>query len=59
MQAATQMRIDLRQAQNTVTVADYLQNGGVLIGGSILADRPSRIVEHLRNHHEKVGGVER
>ncbi|KPP94173.1 MAG: hypothetical protein HLUCCA05_12700 [Roseibaca calidilacus] len=55
MQAATQMRIDLRQAQNTVTVADYLQNGGVLIGGSILADRPSRIVEHLRNHHEKVG----
>lgn len=55
MQAAAQMRIDLRQAQNRVTVESYLQNGGVLIGGSILADRPSRIVEHLRQHHDKVG----
>ena len=52
------MWIDLRAARNDLTVIRYPQRDGALIGGSILADRPSSVRDEFCGHHARVGAPE-
>lgn len=52
------MNIKLTEAPLTLAVVRYPRRGGACLGGSILADMPSRMVRAFEAHHARVGVVD-
>lgn len=52
------MNIKLTEAPLTLAVVRYPRRGGACLGGSILADRPSRMIRAFEVHHARFGVVD-